>query len=381
MGVGGVRAARRVNGVSDPQRTSLYDAHVAAGAKIVDFAGWEMPVEYAGVRAEHLAVRSRCGLFDVSHMGQIEVMGPGARDFLQTTLTNDITRIGPGQAQYTLLPEDDGGVIDDLLAYALPDRFLLVVNASNIDACWARLGALAPDGVGLVNRSPEVGMLALQGPAWATALTPVSSPEPFSLAYMEATEAHVGGVPCLVARTGYTGAPGVEIMCDAARAPVIWDALMGVSGGPDPCGLAARDTLRLEMGYPLYGNELSRDRSPIPAGLTWACDLAHGGFPGAGRMRREVEEGTPDRLVGIVLTEKGIPRGGCPVLAGGRRVGTVTSGTLSPSLGVGVALAYVAPEHAHVGAPLSIDVRGKEKAAEVTRLPMVDSSPRKEHHT
>lgn len=366
--------------MTELKRTTLYDAHVAAGARIVDFAGWEMPVEYEAVRAEHLAVRSTCGLFDVSHMGQIEVMGKGARDFLQATLTNDITRIGPGQAQYTLLPDDDGGVIDDLLAYALLDRFLLVVNASNIDACVQRVTGLAPQGIEVINRSPEVGMLALQGPTWTKALEPISSPEPFSLQYMEATEAHVAGVPCLVARTGYTGEPGVEIMCDATQAPAIWDALMATDHAPVPAGLAARDTLRLEMGYPLYGNELSRDMSPIPAGLKWACDLSRGGFPGAERMQREAEQGTPQRLVGIVLTEKGIPRGGCPVLAGGVQVGTVTSGTLSPSLGVGAALAYVSSEHAHVGAELSVDVRGKQKAAEVTRLPMVDSSPRKEHH-
>ncbi|MGB1376824.1 MAG: hypothetical protein ACPG7S_03245, partial [Miltoncostaeaceae bacterium] len=218
--------------MSELMRTSLHAAHVAAGAKIVDFAGWEMPVEYLGVRAEHLAVRERCGLFDVSHMGQIEVTGPGARDFLQATLTNDITRIGPGQAQYTLLPDDNGGVIDDLLAYALLDRFLLVVNASNIDACVGRITGLAPAGVEVVNRSPDVGMLALQGPAWAKALTPVASPEPFSLQYMEATEASVAGVPCLVARTGYTGEPGVEIMCDADQAPAVWDALMGTPDRP-----------------------------------------------------------------------------------------------------------------------------------------------------
>jgi aminomethyltransferase len=361
-------------------RTTLFDAHVAAGGRIVPFAGWEMPVEYAGVRIEHLAVRASCGLFDVSHMGQIEVAGPGARDFLQSLLTNDITRIGPGQAQYTLMPDDDGGVIDDLLAYALLDRFLLVVNASNIAACWERVTSLAPAGLDVVNRSPDVGMLALQGPAWARALAPIASPEPFALPYMEATEAHVAGVPCLVARTGYTGEPGVEIMCDAAAAPTVWDALMAVPDAPEPCGLAARDTLRMEMGYPLYGNELSRQRSPIPAGLKWACDLAHGGFPGADRMRREVEAGTSERLVGLVLTEKGIPRGGCTVLADGQPVGTVTSGTLSPSLGVGAALAYVSVGHAAVGTVLTVDVRGKEKAAEVTSVPMVDSSPRKGHH-
>ncbi|MEI7519978.1 MAG: glycine cleavage system aminomethyltransferase GcvT, partial [Thermoleophilia bacterium] len=257
--------------MTDLQRTSLFDAHVAAGAKIVPFAGWEMPVEYEGVRAEHLAVRSTCGLFDVSHMGQIDVMGPGSREFLQSILTNDITRIGPGQAQYTLLPDDNGGVIDDLLVYALLDRFLLVVNASNIAPCVERVTSLAPQGVTVVNRSPEVAMLALQGPAWAKALTPIASPQPFSLPYMEATEATVAGVACLVARTGYTGEPGVEIMCPAGDAPAIWNALMAGPDAPVPAGLAARDTLRLEMGYPLYGNELGRDRSPISAGLKWAC--------------------------------------------------------------------------------------------------------------
>ncbi|MSO44240.1 MAG: glycine cleavage system aminomethyltransferase GcvT [Thermoleophilia bacterium] len=367
--------------MTDLRRTTLYDKHVAASAKIVPFAGWEMPVEYAGVRTEHLGVRSTCGLFDVSHMGQIEVTGPAAREFLQATLTNDITRLGPGQAQYTLLPDDDGGVIDDLLVYALRDRFLLVVNASNIAPCWERLEGLAPVGVDVLDRSPQVAMLALQGPRWARALTPISSPEPFSLPYMEATVAGIAGVPCLVARTGYTGEPGVEIMCDADLAPQIWDALMGVSNPPMPAGLAARDTLRLEMGYPLYGHELGRDRSPISAGLKWACDLTRGGFPGAKRMLREAQEGTPDRLVGIVLTEKGIPRGGCAVMVGERQVGTVTSGTLSPSLGIGAALAYVSSDYAHVGTTLSIDVRGKEKAAEVISLPLVDSSPRKEHHT
>ncbi len=367
--------------MTDFQRTSLYDAHVAAGAKIVPFAGWEMPVQYAGVRAEHLAVRESCGLFDVSHMGQIDVIGRGARAFLQSVLTNDITRIGPGQAQYTLLPDDNGGVIDDMLAYALVDRFRLVVNAANIAPCVERVTSLAPAGVQVVNRSPEVAMLALQGPRWAHALTPIASPEPLSLAYMEAAPATVAGVRCLVARTGYTGEPGVEIMCPAGEAPRIWSALMAVDGPPVPAGLAARDTLRLEMGYPLYGNELSRDRSPIPARLKWACDIRHGGFPGAERMQREVTDGTPEQLVGIVLTEKGIPRGGCPVIADGQQVGIVTSGTLSPSLGVGIALAYVSSDHAHVGVRLSIDVRGKEKAAKVTSLPMVDTSPRKEHHS
>jgi aminomethyltransferase len=342
------------------------------------FAGWDMPLYYAGARAEHLAVRSRCGVFDVSHMGQLEVSGPGARDALSRVLTNDITAIGPGQGQYTLMCEDDGGVIDDLIVYALADRFLLVVNASNVAACHARLADRLPAGVELADRSPEVAMLALQGPLWADALRPLAAtPAAFTLDYFEIGEDVIAGVPCLIARTGYTGEPGVELMCPADGAPALWDALMAGDGmAPEPAGLVARDTLRLEMGYPLYGQELSRERTPIEAGLRWACDLEGGRFSGAEVMRRQVEEGQGQRLAGFRLTEPGIPRPGQEVLIAGAPAGIVTSGTLSPTLEVGIGMAYLPTPAASPDTDIVIDVRGKQKTARTARRPFVATSPK-----
>jgi aminomethyltransferase len=361
-----------------PLRTSLHDRHTALGARMGAFAGWDMPIEYAGVRAEHRAVREHAGLFDVSHMGQIEVHGAGGRDFLQRVLTNDVSRVGPGQGQYTLLPTADGGVVDDLILYGLLDRFLLVVNAANIAACLDRLREQSPPDVEVLDRSPEVAMLALQGPAWREVIGPLcATPAPLALPYTEITEDQVARVPCLVARTGYTGEPGVELMCPAELAPRLWDALVGGRVAATPCGLAARDTLRLEMGYPLYGNELSRDRSPIEAGLGWACDLGRGGFPGAERMRREAAEGTAERLAMIRLTEPGIPRPGCAVRHEGAPAGTLTSGTLSPTLGVGIGMGYIPRALAAPGTPIAVDIRGKVKAAETARRPLVDTNPRK----
>lgn len=357
--------------------TSLHDRHVALGARMGAFAGWDMPLLYDSARDEHLAVRRATGIFDVSHMGQLEVAGAGARDALQGLLTNDVTAIGPGQGQYTLLCQDDGGVIDDLIVYALADRFLLVVNASNIAACRERLEDRLPAGVEVADRSPEVAMLALQGPGWAEALRPLAAtPLAFSLDYFEIGEDVIAGVPCLIARTGYTGEPGVELMCPWDAAPAVWDALQDVEAAPAPAGLVARDTLRIEMGYPLYGQELSRGRTPIEAGLRWACDLAGGGFAGADVMRRQAEEGTPERLAIFRLTEPGIPRGGQDVLAGGAPVGRVTSGTLSPVLDTGIGMAYVPSALAGPDNDLVIDVRGKHKAARTARRPLVDTSPK-----
>ncbi|WP_217913040.1 glycine cleavage system aminomethyltransferase GcvT [Miltoncostaea marina] len=359
------------------QTTSLHDRHVALGARMGAFAGWDMPLYYAGARPEHLAVRGRAGLFDVSHMGQLEVSGPGAREALAAALTNDISRVGPGQGQYTLLCDDDGGVIDDLIAYALPDRHLLVVNAANTAACHDRLAALLPDAVELADRSHEIAMLALQGPRWADALRPLAgTPAAFGLGYFEIAEDVVAGVPCLISRTGYTGEPGVELMCPWDGAPELWDALLAADAAPEPAGLVSRDTLRLEMGYPLYGQELSRDRTPIEAGLRWACDLEGGRFPGAARMRQQAERGTPERLVAFRLTEPGIPRAGQDVLHDGAPAGRVTSGTLSPTLGAGIGMAYVAAELAAPGTEIAVDVRGKPKAAVVARRPLVATSPK-----
>lgn len=342
-----------------------------------EFAGWDMPLYYTSAGAEHRAVRTRCGLFDVSHMGQLEVSGPAARDGLTLALTNDLSSIGPGQGQYSLLCDDDGGVIDDLIVYALTDRYLLVVNASNIGACRDRLAAVLPRGADLADRSPEVAMLALQGPLWARALRPLAAtPAPFELDYFDIVEETIAGVPCLIARTGYTGEPGVELMCPWSGAPVIWDALMEAAEAPAPAGLVARDTLRLEMGYPLYGQELSRERTPIEAGLAWACDLDGGHFRGADVMRRQAAEGTAERLAIFTLTEPGIPRGGQDVLIDGRPRGTVTSGTLSPTLDVGIGMAYLPSEYASPDHDIVVDVRGKPKAARTARRPLVATSPK-----
>jgi aminomethyltransferase len=360
------------------EHTSLHARHEALGARMGGFAGWDMPLHYSGARAEHMAVRERCGLFDVSHMGQLEVAGPGAREALSRILTNDISVIGPGQGQYTLMCEDDGGVIDDLILYALPDRHLLVVNAANVDACRERLEERLPAGLELADRSREVAMLALQGPRWAEALRPlVATPAAFALDYFEIGEDVVGGVPCLVARTGYTGEPGVELMCPWDGAPRLWDALMSLGAdAPAPAGLVARDTLRIEMGYPLYGQELSRARTPVEAGLSWACDLAGGRFYGAEAARRAVEDPHGERLAAFRLTEPGIPRPGQDVLIAGARVGAVTSGTLSPILQTGIGMAYLPRAAATPGTDIAIDVRGKMKTATTARRPLVATSPK-----
>ncbi len=357
-------------------RTTLFDRHAALGAKIGPFAGWDMPLSYGSPRDEHMAVRTHAGLFDVSHMGQLELRGAGAGDYLRRALTNDASRLSAGQGQYTLMLEDDGGVIDDLIAYRLADRHLLVVNASNIAACRERLQARLPGGAELVDRSPETAMLALQGPLWAEVVGPLLGDDAvLHAAYFEIVEGRVAGVDALLARTGYTGEPGIEIMCDADRAPAVWDALVSGATPAVPAGLVARDTLRVEMGYPLYGQELTRSRTPIEAGLGWACDLEGAHFAGAGVCVAQAQAGTPERLVAFTLTERGIPRPGQDVMLGDRRVGTVTSGTLSPVLEHGIGMAYVERDLSAPGTDIEIDVRGKRKTARTARRPLVDTSP------
>jgi aminomethyltransferase len=356
------------------KRTPLYDAHVAAGAKMVPFAGWEMPVQYEGVRQEHVAVRTGAGLFDVSHMGEIETRGPGAVAFLQRALSNDIEKVGPGGAQYALLCREDGGVLDDLFTYWLasdPDgeRFLTVVNASNADTDFAWIADLARDDpdVEVIDRSAGFAMLALQGPlalqVFRDVLEEGDVPERF-----HHSNALVRGLPALVCRTGYTGEDGVELLMDPGDAPAIWDAL--VEAGATPAGLAARDTLRLEVCYPLYGNDLSAERTPIEAGLGWACALDKD-FVGAPRLREQKEEGTAEKLAPFVFTGAGIPRAGCAVLdSGGAPAGEVTSGTLSPCMEVGIGMAYVRSELAQPGTDLVVDVRGKQRPARVESKPL-----------
>lgn len=337
-----------------------------------------MPLIYSSAKDEHMAVRSASGVFDVSHMGQLELTGDGAHAYLQERLSNDLDKLEVGQGQYTLLLTEDAGVIDDLIAYRLEDRYFLVVNASNTAACRKALREGLPAGVDIADRSLEWGMLAVQGPGWAQALTPVADAQAaIDTPYFSIVSGEVAGAECLLARTGYTGEPGVEILCPWDATPAVWDALQAGPRPPAPAGLVARDTLRIEVGYPLHGNELSLSRTPVEAALRFACDLEHGGFVGADIVLRQAEQGTPERLAAFQLTEPGIPRSGQGVIVDGQQVGEVTSGTLSPVLGHGIGMAYVPSDVAAAGTDIEIDVRGKRKAARTARRPLVDTSPTK----
>lgn len=343
--------------------TALHSRHVAAGARIVPFAGWEMPVQYEGVRPEHLAVRERAGVFDVSHMGEIETRGPGAVAFLQHVLSNDVERVAVGGAQYSVLCREDGGVLDDLFTYRLADdRFLTVTNAANHerDLEWMRARVEGFD-VELVDRAAHYAMLAIQGPAareLVVALAEGELPGRFRVA-----EIALAGVPALVCGTGYTGEDGVEVLCAPEGAGAVWDA--AVAGGATPAGLGARDTLRLEVCFHLYGNDLMTSRGPIEAGLGWCCK-EDTGFVGHEAVRAVRERGPAERLVPFKLVGEGIARQGNPVLGGGE----VTSGTLSPCLGVGIGMAYVPAGRAAPGTELEIDVRGRTRAAVVVEKPI-----------
>jgi aminomethyltransferase len=347
------------------RRTALFDRHVAAGARLVPFAGWEMPVQYAGVREEHLAVRQHAGVFDVSHMGEVETRGPGALAFLQRMLSNDVAKIVVGGAQYSVLCREDGGVLDDLFTYRLSeDRYLTVTNAANHtkDLAWLRAHTEGFE-VELLNRLDDYAMLAVQGPAARSLVAPLLADSEQLPARFRTTELHVAGVSALVCGTGYTGEDGVELLCSPGDAPALWDALL--AAGVMPCGLAARDTLRLEACYHLYGNDLMESRGPIEAGLGWCCK-EETGFIGADSVAAVRAAGPPEQLVPFALTGPGIPRQGNPVVGGGE----VTSGTFSPSLEQGIGMAYVPAARAAVGTALEIDVRGKHRPAVVEDKPL-----------
>ena len=348
------------------RRTPLYDRHAAAGAKLVPFAGWEMPVQYEGIRHEHVAVRTGAGLFDVSHMGEVETRGERAEEFLQLLLSNDVTKIAERGAQYAVLCKPDGGVIDDLFTYRLDDAgFLTVTNAANHgkDLTWFQEQAKRfGDGVEVVDRAADYAMLALQGPdARAVLREHLEGEEPQRMRW---THARVAGIDCMVAGTGYTGEDGVELLIPPDGATAVWDALIG--SGVTPTGLGARDTLRLEVCFHLYGNDLSEDRNPIEAGLGWACKLDTG-FIGADVLQQF--EPT-QKLVPFAFTDKGIPRQGNPVLIDGEVVGEVTSGTLSPCLDYGIGMAYVPVGSTEPGTPIDVDVRGRVRPAEVRKRPL-----------
>jgi aminomethyltransferase len=345
-------------------RTPLHARHEEAGAKLVPFAGWHMPVEYDGILAEHLRIRRAAGVFDVSHMGQVETSGHDAERFLQRVLSNDITRLVDGGAQYSVLCRDDGGVLDDLFTYRLkPGRYLTVTNAANHgrDHAWLAEHAAGFD-VEVRDAAADHAMIALQGPEARSILgRHLEGEEP---SRMRVATAQVAGVDCLVCGTGYTGEDGVELLCEPAGAERLWDAL--VADGAAPAGLGARDTLRLEVCFHLYGNDLSEDRDPISAGLGWACKLDTG-FVGSDALR---EVDPTERLVPFAFTDRGIPRPGNPVVWEGEPAGVVTSGTLSPCLETGIGMAYVPLAAAEPGTRIEVDVRGKLRDAEVRNKPL-----------
>jgi aminomethyltransferase len=348
------------------RRTPLFERHEAATARLVPFAGWEMPVQYEGIRQEHVAVRTGAGMFDVSHMGEIETSGPQAEDFLQRVLSNDVTRIAERGAQYSVLCADDGGVLDDLFTYRLDDRrFLTVTNAANHerDLAWFVDHA---DGYDLEVRDAHAdwAMLAVQGPEARAALDSLAEGE--LPARMRTADLALAGVDCLVCGTGYTGEDGCELMLPPDGAGAVWDALL--AQGVRPAGLGARDTLRLEVCFHLYGNDLSEDRNPIEAGLGWCCKL-NTDFIGAEALREADPEQT---LVPFAFTGAGIPRQGNPVSTP-NGPGVVTSGSLSPCLQTGIGLAYVPADAAAPGTPIEVDVRGKSRAAEVRDKPLYET--------
>ena len=339
-------------------RTPLHDRHVALGARMVPFAGWEMPVQYEGVIQEHRAVRTDTGAFDVSHMGEIEVEGPQAHAFLQSVLSNDLDRLAPGEAQYTLLTNERGGMVDDLIAYRLGEfRYFLVVNASNKDADFRWLKEREVRGSEVTDVSADHGLIAVQGPRAIERLG-LQPAKAFTF-----SEEKIDGIEVMVNRTGYTGEDGCELLCMIDDTVALWDAVL--ERGAVPIGLGARDTLRLEVCYPLHGNDISPDTDAISAGLGWVCALDKE-FTGVETLRRVKADGPKRRLVAFVMDEAAIPRHGMTIEGGGE----VTSGSHSPMLDIGIGMGYVPTDQAKADTKLTIDVRGKPRAGHVVKKPI-----------
>ncbi len=366
-------------------RTSLYEEHVRLAGRLIDFGGWELPVQYTGVMDEHVTCRTAAGLFDVSHMGEVHVEGPDAEAFLNYLVTNNVAKLAVNQAQYTAMCNESGGIVDDLIIYRrTPDRFLVVVNASNTAKDYAWMEKILAqfkarfqkqkNNVHMSNESSRYTQIAIQGPRAAeilqkltqTPLAPIKN-------YWFAEGAVLGGIPALLARTGYTGEDGFEVYITWEKGPAVWRALYeaGHPLGLKPCGLGARDTLRLEMKYPLYGHELSDETNPLEAGLGWVVKLDKGDFVGKNPTLALKEKGLARQLVGIRLLDRGIPRQGYGVFSadGTTQVGELTSGTQSPSLKQAIGVAYVTPTLSAIGTQLSVDIRGTKIAAEVISTP------------
>ena len=358
------------------RRSPLHERHEALGAKFAEFSGWQMPLQYAGVMTEHAAVRERVGVFDVSHLGKATVTGPGARAFVDSCLTNALDKIEPGQAQYTMCCDESGGVVDDLIVYLLSDDDLLLIpNAANNAEVVRRLAAAAPATVRVANAHDDFAIIAVQGPSSDEVLSAIGLPVDHD--YMSFTKADVGSVRLTVCRTGYTGERGYELVVPSPAAGTVWDALMaaGEPFGIVPCGLAARDTLRTEMGYPLHGQDLSLDITPNQARAGWAVGWNKPAFWGRDALLAEKQAGPARRLRGLVATGRGIPRPGMVVRIDGTDAGMVTSGTFSPTLRKGIALALL-PSEVDDGSVVEVDVRGRAEPFEVVKPPFVRPSTR-----
>ncbi len=355
-------------------RTPLHDEHLALGARMVPFAGWEMPVQYAGIIEEHRAVRSSVGIFDVCHMAEFRVFGFGAFDFLQRMFTNDLARISDlGMAQYTLMLDNDGHIIDDLIVYHTGDlEYLIIANASNAETDFAWLSEHAPEDLEMVDESERTALIAVQGPEALRVVGELAGSAWSAPARFHIRDAVLDTIPALVARTGYTGEDGVEIVCRSQDASALWRALLSF---PEvtPAGLGARDTLRLEMGYPLYGNDMDRTVDPISAGLGWVVPKEKQDYIGAAGVAAVRAQGPTIKLVGLTV-DGAIPRPGMNVLHGGSVVGKVASGSFSPTLEIGIATAYVPVDLAVPGTELAVEVRKKTLAAKVVKTPFVSST-------
>ncbi len=350
-------------------KTPLYDDHVALGGKMVPFAGYELPVQYpTGITAEHHAVRTGVGIFDVSHMGEFIVRGPDALRFVQHLQVNDAARLQVGQALYSAMCRPDGGIIDDLLVYRFADHYMLVVNGArrSEDWAWTHRQSEAFD-VSLEDRSDAISLLAVQGPGAPELLQPLVDVSLADIQYYRFQPGSAVGVPATISRTGYTGEDGFELYVSDTDASGVWRTV--IEAGATPAGLGSRDSLRLEVGYALYGNDLDEDRDPISAGLSWVTKMDKGPFVGRDAIAAIKEEGAVDRLVGVRLTEKAFPRAGYPLVADGEVVGALTSGTLSPTLGCGIGLGYVPRALAKAGTELGVRIRGKDFRAQVERPP------------
>jgi aminomethyltransferase len=355
------------------KRTALTHVHEALGAKMVPFAGFLMPVQYASMTQEHKAVRERVGVFDISHMGEFTLAGPRALEAVQRVTVNDAASLAVDQAQYSAMTNERGGIIDDCVVYRLADeRWLVVVNASNVAKDWAHVRAhLPPDGVELTDDSDATTLLAVQGPRAAAVVGRLADVPLDDLAFYWKRDGRVAGIEAVISRTGYTGEDGFELYFDRSGSEAVWSALMeaGAEHGIEPCGLGARDTLRLEMKYALYGNDIDESTDPYEAGLSWIVKLDKGEFTGRDALARIAEAGPARRLVGFRLQERGIPRAGYPVLLDGERVAEVRSGAMAPSLGYGIGTCYLPKGRTKAGTPLAVEIRDRPLSGEVAKTP------------